>query len=228
MEVVKLIKGSLKELKKISWEKEISDKSPGSKLIFPKYCVGKETHRDTKRISEQEARFLFVRELEKPENEHSFYYSIETPTLKSYKNFSNDKTPEITEQEGRSGSVDVTLYTIEEDDTFCRKHLIEFKFGNVKTCRKDFLKLLCDDEQCKINYYINIIDNCNNHTTKSVKSKFKKSIKYIIGEKYPIYSELRIFVFIYGENKDKELGEKNFLEYRFLNGEFEEIRQETI
>ncbi|MCL1968447.1 MAG: hypothetical protein FWF65_02610 [Bacteroidetes bacterium] len=83
MEVEKLIEKSLQELQKIGWENEI--KTQDSKLIFPKYCVGNQEHVDTPRISEQEARFLFVRELEKQDN---FYYSVETPTKKPYKDFS--------------------------------------------------------------------------------------------------------------------------------------------
>ena len=69
MNVEDLIKNSLQELQKIGWENEI--KAQESKLIFPK-------KRDkSKRISEKEAVFLFVRELEKQDK---YYYSIEEDT----------------------------------------------------------------------------------------------------------------------------------------------------
>jgi len=174
-----LVKKSLRELKKIACENE-SIKTSGkskSKLIFPKYCVGK--HEGTKRISEQEARFLFVRELER---QNDFYYSIETPTKQSYK-FS-DKTdkkyqPQIVEVKngGQSASVDVTLF-VKDDEKFCRKHLIEFKHGNVDTCKKDFLKLIFDMDGL-YNYYINILDRddfSKRKTFESVITKYQNAI----------------------------------------------------
>jgi len=153
-EVEQLITNSLQELQKIGCE-EIPNKEQKSKLIFPKYRNDKQR----KRISEQEARFLFVRELE-IQKDVDFYYSIETPTKEPYKDFSTEK-PAI--GKGKSGNVDVTLYE-KKDEKYCRKHLIEFKFDNVKTCTKDFLKLLCDDEGCNTNYYINILKNCDSVT----------------------------------------------------------------
>lgn len=180
MSVEDLIEKSLQELQKIGVENEISDKKQESKLIFPKYCVGK--HEQEKRVSEQEARFLFVRELEDTNNKHCFYYSVETPTKLSYKfsdkNIKNYE-PQIVsvEEGGQSASVDVTLYE-KGTNEFERKHLIEFKQGNVKTCKKDFLKLLYDmDNLC--NYYINIVDRddlSKRNTLESIVNKFQKAI----------------------------------------------------
>jgi len=184
MAVIDLIKESLQELQKINCENKISDKNSESRLIFPKYCVGKDKHKDTKRISEQEARFLFVRILE---NQKSFYYSVETPTKERYKDFSkrnkdsSENKPDIAgENEGRSASIDVTLYEKDDDNNnFCRKHLIEFKQGNVETCKKDFLKLLYDEDGLT-NYYVNILDRDNIKKWRTLKSiiidKYKKAI----------------------------------------------------
>ena len=75
----KIIVDSLIELKNISHENDYSNKEQKSKLIFPQKRQNK-----LSRISEQEARFLLVRELEKKENKYPFYYSIETPTDNVY------------------------------------------------------------------------------------------------------------------------------------------------
>lgn len=216
--VEELIKNSLQELQKISWENEILDKKQETKLIFPKYCIG--NHAETKRRSEQEARVLFIRELEK-NKEHNFYYSIETPTKKPYKDF--DTEPDFGEigenekvEKGGSASVDVTLYE-KGDKNFCRKHLIEFKFGNVKTCQKDFLKLLCDDNELETNYYVNIIkygQRINNTINNLIKEKYRKSID-CIKEKHTTCSGLTILVFVYRENEtdDKTINKDEILKF---------------
>jgi hypothetical protein len=61
------------------------------------------------RVSEQEARFLFIRELEK--QQHSFYYSVETPTEQAYCFSGNDGGvyPGIDEK-GQFARFDVCLY----------------------------------------------------------------------------------------------------------------------
>jgi len=228
MEVETLIKTSLQELQKIGWENEIKTQesklifpTQESKLIFPKYCVG--NHKGKKRISEQEARFLFVRELEKQDN---FYYSVETPTKEPYTDFSSESPVVGT---GRSGCVDVTLYEI-TGEKYCRKHLIEFKLGNVDTCKKDFLKLLCDDNECKTNYYINIIKNNDKTTKKRLENtlkdleteKYNPAIKYVF-DNYEIKSNLKIFVCILNDIK---ITENNIIEYQ-IDNENQRIKEIT-
>jgi len=201
--VKRMIIASLKELAKIANEEEESIKQQDSRLIFPKYCCGK--HEGKKRVSEQESRLLFIRELEK---EKEFYYSIETPTTKSYK-FSNkgekESEPNIVavDSGGRSASFDLTLY----DVNYERKHFIEFKNGNVSTVKKDFLKLLCDDNG-KENYFINIIerdDLSKGDTLESIKDKYQTAVDYInedIDNKEHTNSILKIMLF---NIKDKRL-----------------------
>lgn len=168
-EMEKIFRDSFQELIKISRENKNENEinTQESKLIFPKRRNVEES-----RISEQEPRVLFLRELEK---QNAFYYSIETPSRSMYGDFSTEE-PKI--KTGQSARIDVTLYK-KEDEKFRRKHLIEFKFGNVKTCTKDFLKLLCDDPKCKRNYYINLLDNENSGTIQSLIEKYEKSINYI-------------------------------------------------
>ncbi len=89
-----------------------------SLLIIPKY------HHKGLRISEQEARFAFILELEK---QNKFYFSVETPTEYAYSGFSTnsphlnirkkakDETEEIEIQEqetknGMSGQMEFFEY----------------------------------------------------------------------------------------------------------------------
>jgi len=219
MNLEDLIKNSLQELQKIGWENEI--KTQYSKLIFPKY------RNNGQRISEQEARLLFVRELEKQDK---FYYSIETPTKERYEGFSKKGKKPIVGS-GRSGSIDVTLYE-KEGEKCQRKHLIEFKFGNVDTCTKDFLKLLCDDDNCKTNYYINIIKNSDETTKSNLEdtiadleiSKYETAIEYIFKYcKDDIKSKLKIFICILN---DIPIAKNNILEYH-INKENQSIKTIT-
>lgn len=185
--IEKIIKASLDELAKITNEEKTEKTGQKSKLIFPKY------RSDKVRISEQEARLLFIRELEKEEDK--FYYSIETPTSKMY-NFSEDKNaPKIVVkgQSGRSASFDLTIY----DTKFNRKHFVEFKNENVDTVKKDFLKLLCDEKN-KENYLVHIINRVDlneKDTLGSIIGKYKGAISYIGSTEYKIISTLKVILF---------------------------------
>ncbi|MGI6320214.1 MAG: hypothetical protein ACOXZK_04510 [Bacteroidales bacterium] len=191
-----LIKKSLKELRKV-YKGETDRKS---KLLFPNYRKGNYI-----RISEQEPRFLLVREIE---NQRDFYYSVETPTREAYAKF-NTKKP--IKGKGRSGNIDLTLYR-KEDSTFALKHLIEFKNTPSASCKKDFLKLLYDENKLK-NYYINIIENCDAGTIKKLKEKYKSSLKDLKAEiEEPSSSDLTIIVYVLGNigknaiEKHKKMG----------------------
>jgi hypothetical protein len=194
--VEEMIIASLKELAKIANEKDGKPTEQESRLLFPKYFCGK--HADEKRISEQEERLLFIRELEK---QNEFYYSIETPTSKLYKFSDKNKKecePQIVSiaEGGQSASFDLTLY----DENFTRKHFIEFKNGNVNTVKKDFLKLLCDEND-KENYFVNIIecgDLLKRKTLESIKTKYQGAVDYVnkkIDNKEHTNSSLKIILF---------------------------------
>jgi hypothetical protein len=187
----KIIVNSLIELKNISHENDVANKEQKSKLIFPKKRLN-----NLSRISEQEARFLFVRELEKKENKHSFYYSIETPTYNIYKFSEGGKKIEPKIGKGQSASIDVTLYS-KKNKRFHRKHLIEFKQGNINTCKKDFLKLLFDINGLH-NFYINILDRDNlskRKTLESIINKYQNAINDLKKEKQKNNSILTIILF---------------------------------
>lgn len=120
-------------------------------------------------------RVLLIRELEARSDEDSYFYSIETPTKEIYRFSENGEKNNPKIGEGQSANIDLTIY----NKKFVRTHLLEFKFGNKDTCTKDFLKLLCDDKQCKTNYYINILETFNKSTRDSVEEKYGEAIKYV-------------------------------------------------
>lgn len=199
--IEELIINSLNELAKIANEVDGKnlEKEQTSKLIFPNYLNGK--HIQKKRVSEQEARLLFIRELDKEKDD--FYYSIETPTTKLY-NFKIDKeAPKILpdnegEFKGQSASFDLTIH----NDNFERIHFIEFKNENVNTIKKDFLKLLCDNN--KVNYLIHTIKRENKGTIPNICKKYAVAINYIfekIDKKEHTNSTLKIFLFNASKNQ---------------------------
>jgi len=184
MNVENLIKDSLQKTQKISWEKGTpNDEQKKRKLIFPSYRVEKNEKVDEekhKRISEQEARFLFVRELEKPENA-DFYYSVETPTIFKYR-FSENRegkvkkiTPDIVKEKGESGKTDVCIY----DTNFNRKYLVEFKALNKDSLdfEKDFIKLKFEPkESCEPNYFVHILKSYNKGTIEGTRKNPQNSL----------------------------------------------------
>lgn len=231
-QIEKIIENSFVELKSIACEYGTVERNQNrkqnreakSKLIFPK------KRDNSTRISEQEMRSSFIRELEALTGEDSYFYSIESPTKECYKDFSSKEPKIIKDQseniEGRSGNIDLTLYNNE----LKREHLIEFKFGNKDTCKKDFLKLLCDDKQCKTNYYINILETFKDGTRKDVEKKYKdvekkykNAIKHVLDNyKNEIVSDLVIVVgVLYSEEN-----ESNFFIYKTINKNQIEIERE--
>lgn len=224
-QIEKIIENSFVELKSIACEYGTVERNQNrkqnreakSKLIFPK------KRDNSTRISEQEMRSSFIRELEALTGEDSYFYSIESPTKECYKDFSSKEPKIIKDQseniEGRSGNIDLTLYNNE----LKREHLIEFKFGNKDTCKKDFLKLLCDDKQCKTNYYINILETFKDRTRDNIEDKFKDAIKHVLDNyKNEIVSDLVIVVgVLYSEEN-----ESNFFIYKTINKNQIEIERE--
>ncbi|MDO9155018.1 MAG: hypothetical protein Q7U47_15135 [Paludibacter sp.] len=223
MNIEDLIKKSLQELQVIGSEATKTQSNQKSKLIFPKYQCGK--HQNEKRVSEQEARLLFIRELEL-KNHMNIFYSIETPTKKSYKFSSKeekDSYPDIVsvEKGGQSASFDLTIY----NDQLQRIHFIEFKNGNVDTIKKDFLKLLCDEDN-KENYFVNIIereDLKNRNTLASIERKYCDAVNYIIEKSKnntdcKINSTLKIILF--------NINDGDFRRYRNINAQNTNIEVE--
>ena len=149
-----------------------------SKLIFPEYAD------KNIRISEQEARFSFVNELEKSNH---YYYSIETPTEHKYKDFTTLQ-PKIFERvanDGRSGEIDLTVYEISKENRetnekpqFKRIINIEFKKGQPEqsAINKDLLKLYFE-EPCGM--WFHIIQHTDSGTLKAICDKLNEGLKYV-------------------------------------------------
>jgi hypothetical protein len=188
-----LIIKSFQELNTIG--REFGHKLPknGSRLIFPQYM---KREKGKTRVSEQEARFLFVKQLEE-DKECPFYYSIEAPTKEKYKfsekreNKNREKKSPIIINTGRSANIDVCLY----NSNFKRTNLIEFKSGNPKQhdYSKDFLKLLCD-EQNLTNYFVHIVD-VDDLSKRNTVSNIKKKYSDAINNFEQATSNLIIFLF---------------------------------
>jgi hypothetical protein len=109
----------------------VCNKSPKSRIIFPR----KRT--EDVRVSEQELRFVFVEQLnEEVKKGWDVYYSVETPTIDTYR--FKDVEPRI-DPKGQSASFDLVIH----DKGYHRIALIEFKAKNADEHehKKDFVKL---------------------------------------------------------------------------------------
>ena len=116
-------------------KEEIKDDfNPQVKLIFPQ----KERKIEI-RISEQESRILFCNEIENYFKE--IFYSIETPTEKSY-SFGKTLEEIKLEEKGQSALFDMSLFEL-ENKKLLQKINIEMKAHNVEISHiaKDILKL---------------------------------------------------------------------------------------
>jgi hypothetical protein len=180
----KLIYESLMEFMNLDCINNKTEKS-SNRLVFPAIRNKK---RMVRRVSEQEAVFLFAKMLEQAE-QNQFLYSVETPTTKKYR-FSGDNTPTIDEVNGVSGNIDICLYENGE-----RKHLIEFKAlnPNQKSYSKDFLKLMYD-EVGLTNYFVQVLKNTTAGTLPNIERKYDTAIKNAIKEGGTAQSHLRIFL----------------------------------
>jgi|GEM_PF-618502 len=154
-----------------------------SRIIFPLY------HNDTdegkERISEQEARFLFIQELTK--SYEDVFYSVETPTLKNYifskkLNKKDDSLPKVADTGGTSASTDSSIYN---DDIQKPSYNIEFKAHNVsqKNITKDILKLIAEDSN---GLFFHLLENVDDKTLTVEKNseegviiKYKNAIGHI-------------------------------------------------
>ena len=129
------------------------------------------------RISEQEAKQIFIQLLER----EGYTYSVETPTLCHKYKFSKDKdkekeiVPRIDDKAGQSGNIDVSIYNDIKLDS-SKKFLchIEFKAKNpVKhDIQKDILKLYNEDTFSQTNYFVHVIIKADGKTISSLLDKY--------------------------------------------------------
>lgn len=214
-EIETMIINSLNELKKVECINE-SPKKFHEKLVFP---VKRD---DSIRISEQEARIMFIRQLDKA-IDTQYKYAIEAPTYEPYK-FNGEK--------GRSGNIDLCIY----NENGKRISLIEFKALNPQqfSYSKDFEKLLFDgkkDEELK-NYFIQILINIDNGTIGNIKKKYMKALDNLKSKYYKAKdnneeiskSQLKIFLFNIGINNKND--DHKIMQYE-VDDNFE-LRDEII
>lgn len=137
-----------------------------SRLLFPHI-----RENGNIRVSEQELRFIFVEVF----NEYckakslNLYYSIETPTIDTYSFKGENKQCD----EGQSAMFDLVIF----DEHYNRRALLEFKAKNASfdSHEKDMVKLLNPKEGSEdvLRYFIEILENYNNGTIKSLSTKFE-------------------------------------------------------
>lgn len=139
------------------------------KLICSKYIEYREKKSglsfieidDKLRISEQELRFSLVETILKQDKYYEkFYYSVETPTVNTYR-FSSEGE--------RRASTDLTLY----DNKSKKSYNIEFKYGSPseKNITKDIEKILREDNN---GIFLNLYNNIDFSTIDSILRKIKE------------------------------------------------------
>lgn len=202
------------------WQKEIggndnsADGSGKSLIVFPNYndipnkSLRESDIKNYTRVSEQELRFIFVEKFNeyfknnKNNNDKLFFYSIETPTDKSYVFDEDNGGPKVVSttdgeenenKKGVSARIDLVIMT-KDPGEFKRVALIEFKAHNpdVNDYRKDICKLINeewkDNPNC-LKYFIQIINvnkeqrtwnNIENKKITAIDALNDKDIKYSI------------------------------------------------
>lgn len=214
------------------WQKEKRDNSESvagssnSLIVFPKYKDenDKNDKNDKKyktRVSEQELRFIFVEMFNKHviNKNSNLFYSVETPTNKSYV-FDKDKGGPKVAGEGVSARIDLVIMTKDAGE-FKRVALIEFKAHNpdVNDYRKDICKLINeeweDNPDC-LKYFIQIInvnneqrtwDNIENKKITAIDALKDKDIKYSI--EYRCFN-LNSKKIMFGVIRNDKLENKNY------------------
>jgi len=137
----------------------LPDMDYGPTLDYPRLIIPSKRDKN-KRISEQEARFVFCSIL----NNSDFFYSIETPTEKEY---------QISGKGMRSASTDLSIY--EYRNGFRKLVNVEFKAHNprFREIEKDVKKLV--GEEITGNWF-HLLKNVNSKTLMALFSKMEKAL----------------------------------------------------
>lgn len=183
-----VIKRTFNVIDNVYSENKPKDK-PDSRLIFPQ-------KRDkTKRVSEQELRFIFVDQFIKycsdKNNKFDYYYSVEAPTQYVYHFYrddrDDDKEPEFSVKKEKgdgkeSASIDLAIYE-KKTDSVNPVAIIEFKKDGCSAheIAKDFLKLSVEPSSNEmLRYFIMIsssdtrLEKKNGGLLKSFENKLDK------------------------------------------------------
>ena len=170
------IKAHVENLKEINrdtsrglWRMGAFNKRPetlGGRLIFPAYSEKANGAERVERISEQEARFVYSRILE---GCNGYFYSIETPTEKSYSFSSKGE---------RSAMSDLSLYKVSD---LTKVVNVEFKAHNPdkNAIHKDVVKLVKEaipdgnGQTVVIGNWYHLLQNADKGTIPSILQKFQ-------------------------------------------------------
>lgn len=196
-EIEEIILDSLKELLGLACINDITSESK-SKLVYP---IKRD---DKRRVSEQEIRFLFIKNIE---NNTDYLYSVEVPTSKTY--FFTGK-----EKNKRSGNFDACIYF----ENRKRKHLIEFKSLNPKITSyyKDFEKLI-KDENGLTNYFIQVIINSDEDTFINIENKYIEAIKLTHSSDIENTNKSKLVIFLCEIGSNKRIFRYEVIEYSLSN-----------
>lgn len=156
-------------------DSNLDPKNLTTNLIFPKCKHQKE---EKNRISEQESRVLFCKELQR--SYHDIFFSIETPTEKKY-SFGECLREIKVNNKGKSASSDISLYKMKKG-RLKQQINIELKAHNVKlfNIAKDFFKLLSEPYNGLFFHTLESVDNgtlTTNGNHKGVLIKYKEAIR---------------------------------------------------
>ncbi|MBO4704718.1 MAG: hypothetical protein J5647_03160 [Spirochaetaceae bacterium] len=219
--IEKIIRDSLLDVRDLYTNKPIT-----SHVIFPKYSD------NTERYSEQELKSIFLSKIE----QSAFYYSVETPSRNKYRFVENDEPKvsfcgEESKEVFQSSMIDTTLY---DSNKTLLSH-IEFKYGqsSVFSIQKDFLKLICESQNVKYNYFAHYLGNSDNGTKKAIFSKYRQALNNIMTINTNIddferkISKIIIFVMFARLNEIYRFSLKDFAENLNLDAYLETISQPT-
>ena len=221
IKIEKMIRESLLDVRDLYTDKTIS-----SRIIFPTYSD------DEQRLSEQELKCIFLRKTEQSD----FYYSVETPSKNKYLFVDKDEpkvlfSGEESKETFQSSMIDTTLY---DSNKTLLSH-IEFKYGqsSVFSIQKDFLKLICESQNVKYNYFAHYLGNSDNGTKKAIFSKYRQALNNIMTINTNIddferkISKIIIFVMFARLNEIYRFSLKDFAENLNLDAYLETISQPT-
>ena len=220
--VEEIIVSSLKDIKTL-----FNGTSVESKVIFPNYSDAS----NSKRYSEQELKCIFINRLERSHSK--FHYSVETPSKYKYRFVEGPKVWLLKEKpidNYQSSMIDLSLY-ISNGELLSH---IEFKHGQcpIFPIQKDFLKLICESDKVKNNYFVHYLDKSDKRTKVAILGKYKDSLKNIIATNEnvkPIEEKLRkVYVFVLFAGLESEANFFHFSLQTLMNTEIDKMLGEHI
>ena len=110
---------------------------------------------------------------------------METPSKYKYRFVDNDEPQvlfkdEKSNEKFQSSMIDMSLYKTKNQEDLISH--VEFKHGQcpIFPIQKDFLKLICESDKVKNNYFVHYLDNADNGTKRAILNKYKTSLNNIL------------------------------------------------